>query len=307
MGIYRIAKNLVEITHPDIEKIDTILPSLSPFRTEVGLYEEIMLKVQGVPYKSLDHTPILRTLTTESNGLGAYTLHETEDGYCIDLIFEEGFPSHRMVCNKSFSDCKVAVFLGEPNGIYVLDSFIMMAFSQCCAIHQTAMLHASVIMKDGKGYAFLGSSGTGKSTHSKIWLKNIPGTELLNDDNPAIRLMSDGTIHIFGTPWSGKTDCYKNIEAELVGFVVLKQAKENKIAPVPPIQAYLTLIGSSSTLRWNPELFNALGKTLEVVTNAIQCYHLENTPTPEAAWLSYKTLSKEQLERSKTTKNIQIR
>lgn len=291
MGKFKIAHNLIEISLLYQQEIEEILPSFRPFKTEGNPSEEVMLRMEGVPYKSLDQVIIIKTLTKETNGLGSWTLHEIDGGYCIDLIFEEGFPSHRMICNQTFSDCKMAIFFGEPHGKYVLDSFVMMAYAQCCALHHTAMLHASVIKKGNKGYAFLGDSGTGKSTHSQLWLSHIPDTELVNDDNPAIRVMSDGTIHIFGTPWSGKTDCYKNIEVEINGFVLLKQAKENKITPILPIQAFLTLIGSCSTLRWNTNLFNALGQTIEYVTNHAKLYKLENTPTKEAAWLSYQTLS----------------
>lgn len=294
MGKFRIANNLIEIKHPDILKIEDILPSMAPFKVPTETEGAAILKIQGVPFNSLEDIQIERVLTKKSNGLGSWTLYETGEGFCIDLVFEEGFPTHRMTCNKTFSDCKIAILLGEPNGIYVLDAFIMMAYSQCCALYQTAMLHASVIRKGNKGYAFLGSSGTGKSTHSQLWLNNIPDTELVNDDNPAIRLMPDGTIHAFGTPWSGKTNCYKNIEAELGGFVLLKQAQENKIVRVSPLQAYLTLIGSCSTLRWNNDLFNALGKTLEYAVNHIPVYLLENRPIPEAAQLCYNTLVKEQ-------------
>lgn len=293
MGKFKIANNIIEISHPEILDIENVLPSYRPFRYEGKTNDQTILKIKGAPYGSLDHIKIENTLITQSNGLGTWTLHKIENGFCVDLIFEEGFPTHRMVCNKTFCDCKVAVLLGEPNGLYVLDSFIMMAYSQCCAMHDTAMLHASVIKKGDKGYAFLGVSGTGKSTHSTLWLENIPGTELLNDDNPAIRIMPDKTIHVFGTPWSGKTECYKNSDAELQGFVHLKQAKENQIKEVSPVQAYLTLIGSSSTLKWNMVLFNALCKTLEYTANHSRFYYLENRPTPEAAWLSYKTLAME--------------
>lgn len=291
MGKFKIAHNLIEISLLYQQEIEEILPSFLPFKTEGNSSEEVMLRMEGVPYKSLNQVIIIKTLTKETNGLGSWTLHEIDGGYCIDLTFEEGFPSHRMICNHTFSDCKMAIFFGEPHGKYVLDSFVMMAYAQCCALHHTAMLHASVIKKGNKGYAFLGDSGTGKSTHSQLWLSHIPDTELVNDDNPAIRVMSDGTTHIFGTPWSGKTDCYKNIEVEINGFVLLKQAKENQISLISPIQAFLTLIGSCSTLRWNAKLFNALGQTIEYVTNHAKLYKLENTPTKEAAWLSYQTLS----------------
>lgn len=74
----------------------------------------------------------------------------------------------------------------------------------------------------------LGKSGTGKSTHSRLWLKYIPDTKLLNDDNPAVRIMDNNTIMIYGTPWSGKTPCYKNVGVLLEGLVRLRQAPENQ-------------------------------------------------------------------------------
>ena len=70
----------------------------------------------------------------------------------------------------------------------------MIAFAFSGAQKDLLLIHASVTMKDGKGYLFLGKSGTGKSTHSQLWLKHIPGTELLNDDNPAVRLINDEVI-----------------------------------------------------------------------------------------------------------------
>ena len=62
----------------------------------------------------------------------------------------------------------------------------------------------------------MGKSGTGKSTHSRLWLENVPGATLLNDDNPIVRLTLVGAI-VYGSPWSGKTPCYKNESAPLAG------------------------------------------------------------------------------------------
>src|SRR5690606_24548491 len=92
----------------------------------------------------------------------------------------------------------------------VLSWFIMVAYGQRCLLYRAILIHASVVSCAGKAYAFLGKSGTGKSTHSRLWLRHIAGTELLNDDNPAIRIEPDGRVFVYGTPWSGKTPCYKN-------------------------------------------------------------------------------------------------
>src|SRR5690606_39491454 len=80
---------------------------------------------------------------------------------------------------------------------------LMVVFGQVGLQHRLILIHASVIAYQQKqGIAFLGKSGTGKSTHSKLWLQHIPDTELLNDDNPVVRLEEDGKAMIYGTPRS---------------------------------------------------------------------------------------------------------
>lgn len=75
----------------------------------------------------------------------------------------------------------------------------------------TVLFHAAVVSHEGRGYMFLGPSGTGKSTHASLWLKYIDGTELVNDDNPVVRITDDGQATVFGSPWSGKTPCYRHV------------------------------------------------------------------------------------------------
>lgn len=90
--------------------------------------------------------------------------------------------------------------------LFQLNTAIMIAFAAASAPEQTLLMHASVIAKEAGAYLFFGTSGTGKSTHSRLWLENVEGSSLLNDDNPALRVI-DGKVIVFGTPWSGKTPC----------------------------------------------------------------------------------------------------
>ena len=106
---------------------------------------------------------------------------------------------------------------------------------------------------------FLGRSGTGKSTHSRLWLESIEGTELLNDDNPVIRV-TDGQAFIYGTPWSGKTPCYKNEVLPLKAVVRLSQAPHNKIERLSPLQSYASLMPACSCMRWDRPSVDALHK-----------------------------------------------
>ena len=84
------------------------------------------------------------------------------------------------------------------------------------------LMHASVIEVNGYAYAFSAPSGTGKSTHTALWLKNIEGARVLNGDKPLMRVNDDGTVTAFGTPWNGKENWGENISAPLRGVCFLE-------------------------------------------------------------------------------------
>ena len=96
---------------------------------------------------------------------------------------------------------------------FAINNATMLLFAFTALKYKTLELHASVVVRDERGYLFLGKSGTGKSTHSRMWLGAFDDAWLLNDDNPVVRIEEDG-VWVYGSPWSGKTPCYKNARAE---------------------------------------------------------------------------------------------
>ena len=90
------------------------------------------------------------------------------------------------------------------------------------------LLHTSVLEYDGEGYAFLGRSGTGKSTHTKLWLKHLPNTRVVNGDKPILECTDKGFI-VYGTPWQGKENWGYNGKVFLRGLCFLEQAPVNQI------------------------------------------------------------------------------
>ena len=150
-------------------------------------------------------------------------------------------------------------------------------------------MHASVVRKDGKGYLCLGTSGTGKSTHTSLWLKYIPDTDLMNDDNPVVRII-DGVPTVFGSPWSGKTPCYRNVEAPIGGFIQLKQAPYNKIRRQTVIEAFASLLPSCSIMKWDRRDYLGCCDAVQAIMETVPTYFLECLPDEDACRLSYKTL-----------------
>jgi hypothetical protein len=90
------------------------------------------------------------------------------------------------------------------------------------------MLHASAVQYENYAYLFSANSGTGKSTHTHLWLEKFPTAEILNDDKPAIRII-DGKSYAYGTPWSGKYDESINTATEIAGITFLSRGVNNEI------------------------------------------------------------------------------
>jgi len=103
------------------------------------------------------------------------------------------------------------------------------------------VIHSSAVVVDDKVYAFSAKSGTGKSTHTKLYLKIFKGSYIINDDKPAYRYI-DGKFKVYGTPWSGKDDISVNRGVDLQGLCFIKRGTSNKIYPVEKKEAISKLI-----------------------------------------------------------------
>ena len=156
--------------------------------------------------------------------------------------------------------------------------------------HQTIAIHTSCIVQQGKAVIFLGESGTGKSTHTRLWREHIEGAFLLNDDSPIVRII-DGVPTVCGSPWSGKTPCYKQEHYPLAACVRLSQAPYNKITRLKLVQAYAALHPSCPPdFAYDDQLYDHISATLGDLLAEVPIYHLACLPDREAALLSHKTV-----------------
>lgn len=136
--------------------------------------------------------------------------------------------------------------------------------------HRGLVLHASAVVLDERAYLFTAPSGTGKSTHTQLWLRLFgERAEILNDDKPALRKV-DETWYAYGTPWSGKNDLNIPKRAPLAGICVLERGEENRIVPATGKETVSFLMSqtirpSQKELAWNLlALMDDLMKTVPV-------------------------------------------
>ena len=262
------------------------VPNLTPFLSEEG---ENLFRLELVSSMApAVSSPVFKT--EDGPGFPAIAIDTLEEGgYRFRMRPLPGKPlAAELRTSPDFTRAQL-LFLGEDHS-FALNNSLMLLFAFASACHGALEMHSSVVMNEGKGYLFLGKSGTGKSTHSSLWLKHIPGTELLNDDNPILRLMPDGTARVYGSPWSGKTPCYKNMEVPSGAVVRIRQAPYNKIERLSGIQAYASLMASASSFRPFKELAEGWHRTLEGLVAVLPCYVLDCLPDQAAAELCYKTV-----------------
>ena len=128
------------------------------------------------------------------------------------------------------------------------------------------MIHASAVVVDGKAYLFSAPCGTGKSTHTKLWLKVFGDRAMiLNDDKPALR-QEDGVWYAYGTPWSGKYDLNVNVRVPVAGIAMLERAETNSIEPFTGTKAILAVLEQTA----RPGTVEGRGKLLEVVDRLLK-------------------------------------
>ena len=214
---------------------------------------------------------------------------KTDDGRPVFQFIWAGETAGWLVCEHDYSKATLTV-TGKYRKL-ALDNALMILFALATAGHGVALFHSATVTYDNKAYMFLGVSGTGKSTHSSLWLKYIHGTELLNDDNPVVRVDGDD-VTVYGSPWSGKTPCYRNHSNPLGGIVLLSQAPYNKIQRLSPLMAYAALVPSISGKRWDKQVAEGLHETEDMMAGEVDVWHLECLPDADAAQLCSKTIRK---------------
>ena len=262
---FKVADILFTIQGKSADELKKLLPSYAPFNiAATDAKPALSLTVED---GAIDTSAVGEELGQFDCGGSNHGIYRTEQGYKIIISTVEGNVASAMLTNA-----------------------MMIAFAFAAAYYDTILMHASVTMNEGRGYLFLGKSGTGKSTHSKLWMKHIAGSDLLNDDNPAVRFTPQGAI-VYGTPWSGKTPCYRNLQVPIGAYVRLEQHPENIICRETPLQAFASILSSCSTMMWDKPSYQHITRTVEKVVTHVPVFYLKCRADAEAAQLSHDTIT----------------
>lgn len=150
------------------------------------------------------------------------------------------------------------------------------------------LFHGSVMAYEGKAYLFTAASGTGKTTHCRLWLSQIPGTYVLNGDKPLLRFEKDRVLAC-GTPWQGKEQYGRNEMLPLEAVCLLTRDSANHIEPLPFHDAFPTLLAQINRSAEPEALLRTLRLT-ERLGKLTRLYRLGCNMEPEAALVSFHAM-----------------
>lgn len=288
---FRIAEHNVSILFKDNSKNNmSLLPSFEPFRANPisgGLFFSLTVDDQLRPI-SKEHRERIRNFDT-GNGNTIVDLLD-DGGYQFIIRNISGGDCCLLIANKDFTSCTCALNGNESMRRFGLNNALMMIYAFAGSKQDTLLIHASVVRYKDKGYAFIAKSGTGKSTQSSMWLRYIPGCDLMNDDNPIIRVLH-GKAYIYGSPWSGKTPCYRNVKSELGAIIRIDRAHVNSIEELLPVQSFASFLPSCSSMKWDEDIFENICDIITKIVETNHFYILHCLPNREAAELCQKTVA----------------
>lgn len=293
---FRVADATFRVHLTDIDDARPMLPSYAPFHQPDGCGEEELLFTMTVSDGAVPFVGRGTELGRFDCGDIVHNVFRTDDeGYRILMTDMAGRRRCAMDCGPQFRHCTATLYDGPdacPTEMaFGLGNALMLAFAFAGAYHDILLMHSSVTMVGDDAYLFLGTSGTGKSTHSTLWRRHIEGADLLNDDNPAVRVDADGGVWVYGTPWSGKTPCYRNLRRSVKALVRLQQWPENVMHRLPAVAAFAEVVSSSSVMMWDKPSYDGIIATATAVVQHVPVFHLKCLPDAAAARLCRDTIA----------------
>lgn len=151
------------------------------------------------------------------------------------------------------------------------------------------LLHSSCVVKDNQAYLFSAPSGTGKSTHTNLWLEEFKDAYILNDDKPAI-IFKDNTLYAAGTPFSGKHDISKNLLVPIKGICFIERSLNNWIKEISSKQAIFEILNQTERIPYESDMTLILSHIENIVKNT-KIYKMGCNISIEAVYTSYNKMS----------------
>ena len=197
------------------------------------------------------------------------SIHAEVHEYCSDYLTDE--PADYSVTTTQADidfECEKSAREDEVEGIptrhfsdsYLEELAVYRKIAEQMISYDTILFHGSVVAVDGVGYLFTAKSGTGKSTHTRLWRAYFGDRAVMvNDDKPLLHIAD--TVTAYGTPYNGKHRLGTNTSVPLKAICILTRSADNHIEHITREQAYTMLLQQV----YRPADMLKMAKTLELV------------------------------------------
>lgn len=260
-----------------------LLPSITPFRCDADTpYPHLFTLTIDDTLKSRPREERERIRDFDTGNGVTVVDHLKNGGYQFIIRDVKGYDCCLLQSNEDFSQCYCALNGNYDMRCYGLNNALMLATAFAGSFHSILLIHASLVRHRGHGYAFIAKSGTGKSTQVSNWLRYIPDCDLMNDDNPIVRVVGDESF-IYGSPWSGKTPCYRSVKAPLGAITRIDRATANSVERLSAVEAFASVLPSCSSMKWDSQIYDGICSTVARVVETTGIYILHCLPDRESA------------------------
>jgi len=225
-----------------------------------------------------------------------HSIYEETHKYCSDYLTDDSLDYIVSISQSDIDyerekskreDIKEGIAVRNFSDSYLETLAVYRKIAEKMLDYDTILFHGSIVAVDGQGYLFTAKSGTGKSTHTRLWREYFGNRAvMINDDKPLIKI-TDTEAVVYGTAWNGKHRISTNTSVPLKTICILTRDAENHIEPINRKQAYPMLIQQI----YRPADTVKMMKTLELtdrLADSVSLYQLSCNMDISAAKTAYE-------------------
>lgn len=224
--------------------------------------------------------------------IGIESQYDYLQEFCKDYCIEDCEPdfSIKMEMEEIEAERK------EDGGFWYTKEYLetvatLRKISEKLPLYNRFLFHgAAITYEDEGGFLFTAPSGTGKTTHIRMWRRHLgEGVRVVNGDKPFIAI-KENEVRVYGTPWAGKEKWQKNRSAELKGICRIKQGTGCSIRKLEPVECLEWILNEIYIPRTSGMLEITL-EHVEKLLGRVPVYELTCDISEEAVKYSFEAMT----------------
>ena len=157
-----------------------------------------------------------------------------------------------------------------------------------CLKHGILTLHCALVEYNGMSIAICAPSGTGKTTHARLW-RDYKNALILNGDRALCR-REEGRWIAYGSPWSGTSGEQINRHAPLKALVILERAEKNSAIRLESTELFAGVFPHLLYPSWDKRMLELAMDQLEDLLLSVPVYRVKCRPEAEAVDILYQKI-----------------